>query len=203
MFHTLNQKAMGRKYAQSIDVPYEELNLIVAHLGGGISIGAHEKGCVVDVNDAYTGDGPFSPERSGGLPTGAFMKLCLSGGFTNKEIKRKLVGKGGYVSYFGTNDARKVKELVDSGDSRAKLIYEAMAYQISKEIGASTAVLKGEVDAVIITGGIAYDEDFVELIKDRIGFLDNIVVYPGEDEMLALTKGALRVLKGEEIAKIY
>jgi butyrate kinase len=203
VFHALNQKAMGRRYADEIDVPYDELNLIVVHLGGGVSIGAHEKGRIVDVNNAYTGDGPFSPERAGGLPTGVVMKLCLSSELTKREIAKKLVGKGGYVSYFGTNDAREVKELGRAGDSKAKLIYEAMAYQVSKEIGACTAVLKGDVNAVIITGGIAYDEEFVKLIKERISFLNNIVVYPGEDEMLALTKGALRVLRGEDVAKIY
>ncbi|SHI85754.1 butyrate kinase [Dethiosulfatibacter aminovorans DSM 17477] len=202
-FHALNQKAVAKRFSKEIEKDYDSLNLIVAHLGGGISVGAHEKGKIIDVNDAFTGDGPFSPERAGGLPTNVVMKLCLSGKYSKNDIVKMLVGKGGYVSYLGTNDGRKVSEMIDAGDEKAKLIYEAMAYQIAKSIASNAAVLKGNVDAIIITGGLAYDERFVETIKERINFIAPIIVYPGEDELLALTQGALRVLRKEEEVKVY
>lgn len=203
IFHALNQKAVARKHAKSLGKKYEELNLIVAHLGGGVSVGAHEKGKVIDVPNALNGEGPFSPERAGGLPVGQLIELCFSGKYTKEEIKKMIVGNGGIVSYLGTNDAREVSKRIKEGDKEAELIYYAMAYQVSKEIGACAAVLKGNVDGILITGGIAYDEEFTSWIEERVKFIAPVTIYPGEDELAALAQGGLRVLKGEEEAKIY
>ena len=203
IFHALNQKAVAKRYAKEKGKKYEELNLIVAHLGGGISVGAHRKGRVVDVNNALDGEGPFSPERTGSLPVGDLVKMCFSGKYTLEEMKKKITGKGGLMAYFGTNDARDVKKMMDEGNKEAELVYKAMAYQVAKEIGMCATVLKGEVDAIILTGGLAYGKEFVEWIKERVSFIAPVVVYPGEDEMLALAEGGLRVLRGEEPAKEY
>lgn len=203
IFHALNHKAVAKRYAAGIGKKYEELNLIVAHLGGGISVGAHKAGRVVDVNNALDGDGPFSPERSGGLPVSALVKMCYSGKYTIDEIKKKITGKGGFVAYFGTNDARDVYNMMAEGNKAAELVYKAMAYQVAKEIGMCAAVLKGKIDAVILTGGLAYGKEFVSFITEYIEFLGKVVVYPGEDELLALCEGGLRVLSGVEEAKIY
>lgn len=203
IFHALNQKAVAKRYAKEKGVKYEDLNLIVAHMGGGISVGAHKKGRIVDVNNALDGEGPFSPERSGGVPVGDLVKMCFSGKYTQDEIKKKITGKGGLVAYLGTNDGREVKKMMEEGNKEAELLYKAMAYQVAKEIGSCAAVLKGEVDAVILTGGLAYGEEYVSWIKERVSFISQVVVYPGEDEMLALAEGGLRVLKGEETAKEY
>ncbi|WP_352419306.1 butyrate kinase [Proteiniborus sp.] len=203
IFHALNQKAVARRFASENKKNYEELNLIVAHLGGGISIGAHKKGKVIDVNNALDGEGPFSPERSGGLPVGDLVKLCYSGKYSLDEMKKKIKGKGGLVAYLGTNDAKKVSEMVEAGDEKAKLVFEAMAYQIAKEIGSMSTVLEGQVDGIILTGGIAYNNMFTSWIKERVGFIAEVVVYPGEDELIALAEGGLRVLRGEEQAKEY
>lgn len=203
IFHALNQKAVAHRYAKSIGKKYEDLNLVIAHLGGGISVGAHRKGRVVDVNNALNGDGPFSPERSGGLPVGALAKLCFSGKYTEKEMKKMITGNGGYCSYLGTNDGRAVEERANAGDLTAQLIHDAMGYQIAKEIGSCAAVLKGDVDQVIITGGLAYGKGLMDYISERVAFIAGISIYPGEDEMSALTDGALRILRGEEVAKNY
>lgn len=203
IFHALNQKAIARRLSSDLHKKYEETNLIIAHLGGGISIGAHRCGRVVDVNDALNGEGPFSPERSGGLPVLDLAKLCYSGKYTFDDMKKKLIGHGGMTAHLGTNDVREVYRMIENGDKRAELILDAMAYQTAKEIGAMAAVLCGKVDAIGITGGIAYNEDFVKRIKDRVKFIAPIYVYPGEDEMLALAEGAYRVLCGEEKAKVY
>ncbi|HSV76442.1 MAG TPA: butyrate kinase [Bacteroidales bacterium] len=203
IFHALNQKAIARQYAKSISRPYEELNLIVAHLGGGISVGAHCKGRVIDVNQALHGEGPFSPERSGTLPVGALVSLCFSGEYTEEQIKKMITGKGGYVAYLGTNDAYEVEKRANSGDEKAAFIQEAMAYQVSKEIGALSTVLKGEIDAILLTGGIAYGKPFVESVSERVKHLAPIFVYPGEDEMRALAMNGLMVLKGEIEPKVY
>lgn len=203
IFHALNQKAIARLHAKSQGKNYEELNLIVAHLGGGISVGAHRKGKVVDVNQALDGEGPFSPERSGTLPVGALAKLCFSGEVTYEEVKKMITGKGGLVAYLGTNDALEVENRVKAGDEYARLIYEAMAYQVSKEIGACATVLKGDVDAILITGGIAYDKMFVDWIKERVSFIAPVFVYPGEDEMQALASNGICYLKGEITPKTY
>lgn len=203
IFHALNQKAVARRYAQENNKPYESLNLIVAHLGGGISVGAHEKGRVVDVNNALDGEGPFSPERTGGLPVGDLAKLCFSGKYTHADIKKMIKGKGGLVAYLGTNDGRDVVKMIEAGDEKAKLIFEAMAYQVAKEIGSCAAVLKGNVDAIILTGGLAYGAMLTQWIKDRVSFISDVIIYPGEDEMSALAQGGLRVLRNEEKAQIY
>jgi len=203
IFHALNQKAVSRKAALDLGKKYEKVNFIVVHLGGGISVGIHCKGKVVDVNNALNGEGPFTPERSGGIPAGGLVNLCFSGKFTKDEIIKKIKSKGGLVAYLNTNDVREVVKMIKQGDKKAKLILEAMAYQVAKEIGAAATVLKGQIDAIILTGGIAYANEFINLIKDRISFLSLVMVYPGEEEMLALCEGALRVLRGEEVEKIY
>ncbi|WP_432202822.1 butyrate kinase [Thermoanaerobacter uzonensis] len=203
IFHALNQKAIARRLAADLNKKYEEANLIIAHLGGGISIGAHKHGRVVDVNDALNGEGPFSPERAGGLPVLDLVKLCYSGKYTYQEMKKKLIGQGGIVAHLGTNDVREVYKKIEEGDKKAELILDAMAYQTAKEIGAMAVVLKGHVDAIGITGGIAYNEDFVKRISERVKFIAPVYVYAGEDEMLALAQGAYRVLSGEEKAKMY
>jgi len=201
--HPLNQKVAARKAAAESGAEYNESNFIVAHLGGGISVGAHKKGRIVDVNNALDGDGPFSPERAGGVPVGSLVDMCFSGKYTKDEIKKKITGGGGLVGYLGTNDGREVQKRIKEGDLYAKLIYETMAYQVSKEIGAAASVLKGDVDAVILTGGVAYDEEFVSWIIERVRFIAPVKVYPGENEMIALVQGVLRVLNGEEELKLY
>lgn len=201
--HALNQKAVARRFSKDINKNYEDLNLIVAHLGGGISVGAHRKGRIIDVNNALDGEGPFSPERSGGLPVGDLAKLCYSGKYTLDEMKKKIKGNGGLVAYLGTNDAKKASEMAESGDEKARLVFEAMAYQVAKEIGSMSTVLEGEVEAIILTGGIAHNNMFTSWIRERVGFIADVVVYPGEDELIALAEGGLRVLRGEEQAKEY
>ena len=203
IFHALNQKAVAKRYAKEIGKKYEDINVIVAHMGGGISVGAHKLGRVVDVNNALDGDGPFSPERSGGLPTGDLVKLCFSGKYTFDEIKKMINGKGGYTAHLNTNNAKAVEEAALAGDKKSKLIEDAMAYQVAKEIGKCAAVLSGKVDAIILTGGIAYGKEIVKYIKGRVEFIAKVIIYPGEDELLALTQGGLRVLNGEEKAKEY
>ena len=203
IWHALNQKAVARRAAKDLHKKYDEVNLIVVHLGGGISVAAHKKGRTVDVNNALNGDGPFAPERAGGLPTISLVDLCMSGKYTYEEMKKLLAGKGGLVSHLGTNNAIEVEERIEKGDEYAKLVYEAMAYQVAKTVGEMAAVLKGEVDAIILTGGLAHSKMLTEWIKERTSFIAPVLLYPGEDEMRALAEGALRVLKGEEKEKIY
>ncbi|WP_152975122.1 butyrate kinase [Youngiibacter fragilis] len=203
IFHALNQKAVAKRYAKETGREYESLDLIVCHMGGGISTGAHHRGRVIDVNNALDGEGAFSPERSGGLPAGQLVDMCFSGMYTQQEIRKKITGRGGLVAYLGTNDARAVDNLAQSGDRQARLIFDAMAYQVSKDIAANAAVLKGRVDAIILTGGIAWSKNIVEMIRQSVGFIAEVVVYPGEDELLALAEAAVRVLTGEEEAKTY
>lgn len=203
LFHALNQKAVALKAANYLQKDYKSLNLIVAHLGGGISVGIHEKGSVIDVNNALDGDGPMSPERSGGVPVGPLYKMALSGEYTLKEMKRMNYGNGGMVAYLGTNDGYEIEQKIKNGDEQAKFILDVMCYQIAKEIGAGAAVLSGDVDGIVITGGLAYDKMIIELIKERVAFISQVLVFPGEDEMEALAFGALRILKGEEISHTY
>lgn len=203
IFHALNQKAVARRAAKDMGKEYNQVNFIVAHLGGGISVGAHQKGRVIDVNNALDGEGPFSPERSGGLPVGDLAKLCFSGKYSHGEIKKMITGKGGLVAYLGTNDGRDVTKMISEGNKEAELVFEAMAYQVAKEIGSCAAVLSGNVDAILITGGLAYGETLVNWIKKRVEFISQVLVYPGEDEMIALAEGGLRVLRGEEKAQEY
>lgn len=200
--HALNIKAVGRKVAESLGKGFDEVNLVVAHLGGGISVAPVRKGNNIDYNNANE-MGPFSPERTGGLPVGALVKMCFSGKYTEKEMKAKIKGKGGLVAYLGTNDARDVIKRIEAGDEKAKLIFEAMGYQIGKEIGAMATALMGDVQAIVITGGLAYSNLLVDYIKDMVSFIAPVVVVPGEDEMGALNGGALRVVNGSEKAKIY
>jgi butyrate kinase len=203
IFHALNQKAVARRVAKDLGKKYEELNLIITHMGGGITVGAHKKGRVIDVNNGLHGEGPFSPERAGTVPVGDLVSLCYSGQYYREEIMKKLVGQGGLVGYLGTNDAVKVEKMIENGDENAKLVYSAMAYQVAKEIGSASAVLNGKVDAIIITGGLAYGKGFVKEISDRISWIADVIVQPGEDELQALAEGALRVLRGEEKEKVY
>lgn len=203
IFHALNQKAVARLYAGSVGDKYENLNLIVAHLGGGISVGAHKKGKVIDVNNALDGEGPFSPERSGGLPAGQLARLCFSGRYTYDEIKAMITGRGGMVAYLGTNNFKEVCERALNGDEKARLVSEAAAYQVAREIGAMAAVLAGKVDAIILTGGMTFQDSFVEQIKTLTGFIARIVVYPGEDEMKALALSGLLALDGSMEIKTY
>jgi butyrate kinase len=203
IFHALNQKAVARLYASSVNRKYEDLNLIVAHLGGGISVGAHRRGKVVDVNNALHGDGPFSPERSGGLPSGQLTDICFSGKYTHAEVKAMITGKGGMVAYLGTNSFKDVCRMSENGDQKAALVIEAAAYQVSKEIGAMAAVLSGKVDAVLLTGGLAYQGSFISTIKSMISFIAPVSVYPGEDEIKSLAYNGLLALDGKIGIKIY
>lgn len=201
-FHALNHKAVSRKYAAAIGVPYEELNLVVAHLGGGISVAAHRQGKVVDVNQGLGGYGPFSPERSGTLDAVKLVDMCFSGKYSEAEIRKMLVGNGGLMAHLGINDELKAEKKAEAGDEHARLVIEAMAYNVAKEIGSMLTVLEGKTDAVILTGGIARSKFVVDYIKKMITPMAKVVVYPGEDEMEALAMSGLRVLRGEK-AKEY
>lgn len=203
IFHALNQKAVAKRFAKETGRVYQDLNLVVAHLGGGISVGAHEKGRVIDVNNALNGEGPYSPERSGGLPVGDLVKLCYSGEYTEAEMLKKLTGKGGVVAYLGTNDMQEVERRIALGDALAKTVFEGMAYQTAKEIGLAAVVLKGKVDQILLTGGIIYSKAMVEYLKAHVEFIAPVTIYPGEDELLALAEGGLRVLTGEEEVSVY
>jgi butyrate kinase len=203
IFHALNQKAVARSHAKSIRKKYEDLNLIVVHLGGGISVGAHKKGRVVDVNQALDGDGPFSPERTGTLPVGALLKAAFSGDFTYEEMKKMVKGQGGLAAYLNTNSAYEAEMRAGDGDEKAIEVFEAMAYQVAKEVGAMSTVMHGEVDSILITGGIANSKWFVNLIIERVYKIAPVHVYPGEDEMRALAMNGLLVLKGEIVPKVY
>lgn len=203
IFHALNQKAVAREHSKSIMRKYEDLNLIVVHLGGGITVGAHRKGRVIDVNQGLDGDGPYSPERTGTLPVGDLVRLCFSGKYTMKEIMKMIKGEGGLVAYLGTNSAYEVEQRVAAGDKEAEYIYNGMAYQIAKEVGAMVAVLKSDVDGILITGGIAYDKYFVNQVISYIHRMAPVHVYPGEDEMKALAMNGLRLIHGEVQARDY
>lgn len=203
VFHALNQKAVAKRYAKEAGKPYDSLRLIVVHMGGGVSVGAHEYGRIVDVFNALDGDGAFSPERAGAVPTGALVKMCFSGKYTEKEVYSKLVGKGGFNAYLGTNDMREVMNRVAAGDEKAAEMKDAFLLQVAKDIGSMACVLNGKVDRIIVTGGIAYNNDVVAGLKERAEFIAPFTVYPGEDELLALAQGAIRVLTGEEEAMKY
>ncbi len=203
IFHALNQKAIAKLYAKEHGKRYEDLNIIVAHLGGGVSVGIHNHGKVVDVNDALNGEGPFSPERSGGLPAAQIVNMCFGGKYTEAEIRKMISGKGGVVAYLGTNSFQDVENGVAAGDPKATLISDAFAYQLCKEIGAMATVVDGKVDAIIITGGIAYNKPLMEQIKSKVSFIAPVEIYAGEDEMGALAGNGLAVLSGEEQVKEY
>lgn len=204
IFHALNQKAIGRAYAKKVGKKYEDLNLIIAHMGGGISVGAHKKGKVVDVNNALDGEGPFTPERSGTLPIGAIVNACFSGKYSKSEMKEMVKGKGGLVAHLGTNDVRTAIAKYKEGDKHTILILKAMCYNVAKTIGAMAVALKGDVDAIIITGGIANNkETLMPIIVEHTKFIAPVEIYPGEDEMLALALNGFRVVSGETEPRIY
>ncbi|SDK73397.1 butyrate kinase [Natronincola ferrireducens] len=200
--HALNMKAVARKVAKEMDKKYEEVNFVVAHLGTGVSVTPHKKGKMIDVNNAMA-EGPFSPDRCGGLPADQLVKLCFSGKYTYEELKEKLIRKGGLYSYFGTMDVREVEALAEKGNEEANIVLDALAYQVAKEIGAMAAVLMGEVDRIILTGGIAYSQRIVNDIIKRVKFIAPIEVVAGEKELQSLALGALRVIRGEEEASLY
>jgi len=203
IFHALNQRAIAREIASKIGRPYADLILIIAHLGGGITVGAHCGGRVVDVNNGLDGDGPFSPERSGSVPIGDLVKACFSGEYTLKEMQKLIKGHGGMVAYLGSHDLRVIEDRIEKGNPQAELIIKAMAYQTAKAIGSLATVLHGKVDAIGLTGGLARSEKFISIIRERISFIATVFVYPGEQEMRALVLGALRILNGEEKVKVY
>ncbi len=203
IFHALNQKAVAKRYAKESGIKYEDLNLIVIHLGGGVSVGPHKNGKIIDIFNALDGDGAFSPERAGSVPSGALVKMCFSGQYTEKEVMKKLVGNGGFNAYLGTNDMREVNKMIAAGDKKAAAVREAFIYNISKNVGAMATVLKGKVDQIIVTGGIAYNADVINDLKERCEWIAPFTVYPGEDELLALAQGALRVMSGDEEACVY
>ena len=200
IFHALNQKAAAREAARKLGKSYAECNLVVAHLGGGISVGAHQQGRVVDVNNALNGDGPFSPERAGSLPSWPLIEWVLSGELSRSELKKRITGRGGVVAHLGTNDMREVEKRVDANDKQAEFILRAMAYAVAKEIGAMSTVMAGRLDAVVLTGGIAFDKRLVGWIRERTDYLAPAIILPGENEMRSLALGGLRVLNGEETA---
>jgi butyrate kinase len=197
IFHALNQKATARIHAKSVGRRYEQMNLIVVHLGGGISVGAHQKGRVIDVNNALDGEGPFSPERSGTLPAGQLIDLCFSKKYAKDEIRRMVIGEGGYVAYLGTNDAKEVQEKAQNGDEMARKVQDALGYQVAKAIGEMAVVLNGYVDAILLTGGLAFNSYLTNYISSKVEFIAAVYIYPGEDELEALASNALRVATGE------
>lgn len=203
VLHALNQKAVAKRYAKEIGRPYETLRLIVAHMGGGTSVAAHKESKIIDVFNALSGDGAFSPERAGAVPPYDLVKLCFSGKYTQKEIYKKLVGNAGFNAYLGTNDCQEVQKMIEAGNKEAELVLDAYAYQIAKDIGAMATVLEGKVDVIILTGGIAHSKLVVEKIVQRVAFISPIKCYQGEDELLALAQGGLRVMLSEEQVVTY
>ena len=195
-FHVLNQRGAGRKYAEDIGRPYEELRLVVIHMGGGVSVAAHEYGRLIDANNALDGDGPFSTNRTGGLPVGSLVDICFAGEHDRQAMRRKINGDGGLFAYIGETDLRKIEERIRNGDNEAKLALDAMCYQIAKEVGAYATVLKGKVDAILFTGGMSNSGYVTDLIAESVSFIAPIVKYPGEFEMQALARGAYDALCG-------
>lgn len=196
-YQVLNHKQVGRQMAEELGKPYEECNIIIAHMGGGVSVGAHRKGSVIDCNDCTDGDGPFSPERSGSVPVGQLIKVCFSGKYTQKEVEKMIRGKSGVMAYLGVSDMRIAEQMAEDGNELADLVLNAFTYQVSKEIGACYAALKCNVDAIVLTGGIAYSERIVEGIKEHTKRMANIYLFPGEEEGVALVRGALSILRKE------
>ena len=203
IWHALNQRAIARRYAAEHGQRYEDLNLIICHLGGGISVGTHCHGRVIDVNNALDGDGPFSPERAGTLPAGNLVDLCFSGKFTQSELKKRLSGHAGLAAHLGTTDVQAIVQRIEEGDRHAALVLDAMIYQVAKSVGGSAVVLYGKIDAILLTGGIAHSDYVVSRLRKRVEFLAPVSVYPGEDEMEALALNALGALRGELEIKEY
>jgi butyrate kinase len=202
-FHALNQKATARKVAAKLGKRYDEVNLIVAHLGGGISVGAHRKGKIIDVNNALDGDGAFSPERAGTLPAGDLVKMCFSGEYTKEQILKLLTGRGGLFAYLGTTSGIEIEKRIAAGDEKAAEVYEAMAYQVGKEIAACTSVLEGEIDAIALTGSLVYSKVLLDSIMKKISFIAPVHLNPGENEMEALAEAAMRYFNKEEELSVY
>lgn len=203
IWHALNQRAIARRYAREIGCEYEDLNLIICHLGGGISVAAHEHGRAIDANNALDGEGPFSPERAGSLPAADLIRLCFSGKYNEKQLLKRIAGKAGLNAHLGTNNMRDILERIKQGDQHAQLIVDAMLYHVSKNIAAEAAVLCGKIDAILLTGGMAHSDYIVNEIRRRVGFLAPVHIFPGEDEMEALALNALAVLRGKREAKDY
>ena len=203
IFHALNHKYTARRAARELGRPYEELNLVVCHLGGGVTVGAHCRGRVVDVNNGLNGEGPIAPERAGTVPAGDLVDLAFSGKFAQADLKKRLTGRGGMVAHLQTNDMRETLRRIAAGDGQAKLVFTAMALTVAKQIGACAAVLRGRVDGIVLTGGLAHAGEFTDLVRDHVGFLGPVFVFPGENEMVALAESGLRVLRGEDAARAY
>ena len=203
IWHALNQRAIARRYANEIGKEYEDLNLIICHLGGGISIAAHEKGRAVDANNALDGEGPFSPERAGSLPAADLIRLCFSGKYTEQQLLKRVAGEAGLIAHLGTNDMQEIERRIAAGDKQAELVVDAMIYHTAKNIVAESAVLCGKVDAILLTGGMARSQYVISRLRRRIDFLAPTHCYPGEDEMEALALNALAVLTGKREAKTY
>lgn len=203
IWHALNQKAIARRFAKERGTTYENLDLIICHLGGGISVAAHRHGRAIDANNALDGEGPFSPERAGTLPAGQLIDLCYSGKFTKDELKKRISGRAGLTAHLGTTDVPAIIKSIEEGDKKAELILDAMIYNVAKAIGAASTVLYGKVDAILLTGGIAHSDYILSRLKKRISFIAPIHVYPGEDEMEALALNAMGALKGELPIQVY
>lgn len=203
IWHALNQKAIARRFAKEQETTYEDLDLIICHLGGGISVAAHRHGRAIDANNALDGEGPFSPERAGTLPAGQLIDLCFSGKFTKDELKKRISGRAGLTAHLGTTDVPAIIKSIEEGDKKAELILDAMIYNVAKAIGAASTVLYGKVDAILLTGGIAHSDFILSRLKKRISFIAPIHVYPGEDEMEALALNAIGALKGELPIQVY
>lgn len=203
IWHALNQRAIARRYARGIGHEYEDLNLIICHLGGGISVAAHEHGRAIDTNNALDGEGPFSPERAGSLPAADLIRLCYSGKYTEKQLLKRIAGQAGLTAHLGTNNMREILKRIKDGDEHAQLLVDAMLYHTAKQIAAEAAVLCGQIDAILLTGGMAHSDYIVSELRRRIGFLAPVYVFPGEDEMEALALNALAVLQGKRQAKVY
>jgi butyrate kinase len=203
IWHALNQRAIARRYARGIGREYEDLNLIICHLGGGISVAAHEHGRAIDANNALDGEGPFSPERAGSLPAADLIRLCYSGKYTEKQLLKRIAGQAGLTAHLGTNNMREILQRIKDGDEHAQLLVDAMLYHTAKQIASEAAVLCGQIDAILLTGGMAHSDYIVSELRRRIGFLAPVYTFPGEDEMEALALNALAVLQGKRPAKIY
>lgn len=203
IWHALNQRAIARRFASEIGKKYSEVNLIICHMGGGISVGAHEHGRCIDVNNCLNGEGPFSPERAGSLPAVELIRLCYSGKYTKEQLLKRIAGKAGLTAHLGTNDVREIMARIQNGDLHAKLIVDAMCYHIAKAISAQGAVLCGKVDAILLTGGMANSDYLVDRVKERVEYLAPVHVFPGEDEMGALAANAVLALRGQCDVKTY
>ena len=203
IWHALNQRAIARRFAKEIGREYEDLNLIICHLGGGISVAAHDHGRAVDANNALDGEGPFSPERAGSLPAADLIRLCFSGKYSEKQLLKRIAGKAGLNAHLGTNDMREILQRINNGDEHARLIVEAMLYHVAKNIAAEAAVLCGKIDAILLTGGMAHSDYIVNELRRRVEFLAPVYCFPGENELEALALNALAVLQGKREAKVY